>query len=1011
MRFPRGTSTPGPTPADVGSFGGGIHGVRGLGALAGVFGLTALCAAIASAPARADEPPVPKDADHAMVDASAPADPDAAAIWKQKAALIERDHWAYQPMGNPRPPRPAGVGSSTSDLDRFLIQAMQAQGVVPQGRADRRTLLRRASFDLTGLPPTYDEIRAFEEDTRPDAWSRVIDRLLSSPAYGERWARHWLDVARYADSNGLDENTAFGNAWRWRDWVVRAFNDNLPIDRFITMQLAGDLMPDARSSPLAADCITATGFLVLGPKVLAEPDKEKLVFDMVDEQVDVVGRAFMGQTLGCARCHDHKFDPVSQEQYFALAGVLHSTRTMASVATVARALEREAAANDAVAARAEHAAATARNTSSLKAATQRADATVQRAWAAKAEGILLAAATLPPRTPAREAEDGADLRGLVIDRDHWGVGIGVVRTGGAGIGRVAWTFEVAMPGTHELRVRAASDESRPVQVELDGALAASDALGKDTGSFHPQGQAWQVAATLDLAAGTHELALVRDGPFPHIDRVELVPVGRPDPRALAALDRAADLGVPVALLLQVRDAIDAQPLMAEWRGELVGPSRDHAALAAAEATRIRAVTDAWWALLSSGDASTPRERLDDAALEADRVALLGAAGPFAVSPAVEDQRDEALRAQIDALANERDRLAEAMPPEPVMVLAVSEQEQPGDLAVHVRGDHTVAPGPKVARGAPRPLSAGTDLPAIPERSSGRLELARWLVDDDHPLTARVFVNRVWHWHFGRGIVGTPSDFGTRGGKPTHPELLDWLARDFIRHGWDLKRLHRQIMLSEAYARASTPDGIAGSIDPENHLLWRWTPRRLEAEAIRDSVLAVSGSLDRTMGGSLLTSGNFEYVTNDQSANGAQYGAPRRSLYLPVIRNALFGFFGIFDYTDASVTVDARAQTVIAPQALFMLNSPFVHEESRAWAKRLRERVLAAAACVPPQQAEHQGHAMVQEAYRMALGREPTASEANAALAFVAGQAALGEDQAWGLYAQVLLASSEFITIE
>jgi hypothetical protein len=356
-------------------------------------------------------------------------------------------------------------------------------------------------------------------------------------------------------------------------------------------------------------------------------------------------------------------------------------------------------------------------------------------------------------------------------------------------------------------------------------------------------------------------------------------------------------------------------------------------------------------------------------------------------------------------------LTQSMPPSPVMVLAVTDQEKPGDLAVHVRGDHTVAPGPKVARGAPRPLSKGTDLPAIPERSSGRLELAQWLVDDEHPLTARVFVNRVWHWHFGRGIVETPSDFGTRGGRPSHPELLDWLARDFIRHGWDLKRLHRQIMLTEAYTRSSTPDAIASAIDPDNRLLWRWTPRRLEAEAIRDSVLAVSGSLDRTMGGSLLTSGNFEYVTNDQSANGAQYGAPRRSLYLPVIRNALFGFFGIFDYTDASVTVDARAQTVIAPQALFMLNSPFVHEESRAWAKRLRERVLAAAACVPAQQAEHQGHAMVHEAYRMALGREPMASEANAALAFVASQATLGEDAAWGLYVQVLLASSEFITIE
>ncbi len=958
-----------------------------------------------------DEPTLPKDADHAMVDASAPADPDAATIWKAKAALIEEGHWSYQPLARPRPPKPAGATSSTTDIDRFLLNTMQAQGVVPQGRADRRTLLRRATLDLTGLPPTYDEIRAFEEDTRPDAWARVIDRLLASPAYGERWARHWLDVARYADSNGLDENTAFGNAFRWRDWVVRAFNDNLPIDRFITMQVAGDLMPDARSSPAAADCITATGFLVLGPKVLAEPDKEKLVFDMVDEQVDVIGRAFMGQTIGCARCHDHKFDPVSQDQYFALAGVLHSTRTMASVATVARALEREAAASDAVAARAEHAAATERSGKALKGATQRADARLQAAWVARAVPILLAAAELPAAAPSREAEDQATLQGLVIDRDHWGVGIGVVRTGGSGVGRVAWRLRAEVDGPHELRVRAASDEARPVQVELDGMPAAQDALGADTGSFHPQGQQWQVAARLELTAGEHEIALVRDGPFPHIDRVELVPVGQSDRRTASAAAFGAELGVPAALIVQVRDALDREPWLAEWRGELHGPMRDREVLAADLASRAQAAAGAWSALFADAEAVEPRERLDDPSPDSDRVALLGLTGPFAVSAALEASRAANDRQLLARLATERDRLTQSMPPSPVMVLAVTDQEKPGDLAVHVRGDHTVAPGPKVARGAPRPLSKGTDLPAIPERSSGRLELAQWLVDDEHPLTARVFVNRVWHWHFGRGIVETPSDFGTRGGRPSHPELLDWLARDFIRHGWDLKRLHRQIMLTEAYTRSSTPDAIASAIDPDNRLLWRWTPRRLEAEAIRDSVLAVSGSLDRTMGGSLLTSGNFEYVTNDQSANGAQYGAPRRSLYLPVIRNALFGFFGIFDYTDASVTVDARAQTVIAPQALFMLNSPFVHEESRAWAKRLRERVLAAAACVPAQQAEHQGHAMVHEAYRMALGREPTASEANAALAFVASQATLGEDAAWGLYAQVLLASSEFITIE
>ena len=664
-------------------------------------------------------------------------------------------HWSWQPMSHPVAP-PAGEGWARTEIDRFIHDALDVRGLAPSPEADRRTLLRRLSLDLVGLPPTPGAIEAFESDTRPDAYDRAVDALLADPAHGERWARHWLDVARYADSNGLDENTAFGNAWRYRDWVVRALNANIPVDRFIRMQVAGDLMPGAADPATAADHLTATGFLVLGPKVLAEPDKEKLVYDLVDEQVDVIGKAFLAESIGCARCHDHKFDPVSQADYFALAGILKSTQTMATVATVARVLEREAA---------------------------------DPASIARRESLV---------KDAREA------------------------------------------GDRLLRARA----------ETCCALAEERAEGTDA--------------------------------------------------AIAALDAAH------------RHALAAVP---------------------------------------------------------------------------------------------------AAPPH---VIAVRDEAKPTDLAVHARGDHTQPKGDPVRRTVPSVLASAVVPPTVPAGGSGRAELATWLVDAEHPLTARVFVNRVWHWHFGQGLVDTPSDFGTRGGLPSNPALLDWLARDFVLHGWDLRRLHRQIVTSATYRQASAArtDGMA--IDPGNTLLWRWAPRRLEAEAIRDAVLAVSGALDRTLGGSLLTTGNFEYVTNDQSNNGAQYAAPRRSLYLPVIRNAIFPFFATYDYTDPSISIAARPSTVIAPQALWMLNSPFVLEQAKAWSARLHAAVPADR---PPAQAALTDRTAdpaaerVALAYRQAFGRRPTDRERSTGLAFLAAQSARGPDAAWAAYAQVLLASSEFITIE
>ena len=905
------------------------------------------------------------------------------------AGATYANHWAYEPVGDsPRPPVRwrAPTDAEPGVIDAFIARSLDRADLTPSREVDRRTFIRRATFDLTGLPPTVAEVDAFLSDGAPDAYERLIDRLLDSPAYGERWGRHWLDVARYADSNGVDENTAFANAHRYRDWVVSAFNDNMPFDRFVRLQLAGDLGPEMDDPGAAPSALAATGFLAIGPKVLAEPDKEKMVFDLVDEQIDTVGKAFLAQTLSCARCHDHKFDPISQESYFALVGVFKSTRTMSTLQTVARALERDAESRADAEARRVHAEALAGATRAHDEAVAAAQREVQQRWLDRVVPLLEASRQLPPSPPNREAEDGPTLVNLLVDHDRWGVGIGVVRSTGGGSGRVEWEFEVADPGLHEIRIRYASDEERPVLATLDGAVIADATLGADTGSFFPAGQRWETVATVDLPPGFHRLACESDRAFPHLDRLAVVPASVAEARDRAAASTADALGVPVEVVAGFASAYADHPGLEPWRS---GEAPDDA-LGAIAGT-----------LLEEG----ANESLDEATIahrEGLRQALLAEGGPFADETAMEASFSAAARESIEQREGERSELAAQQPAMVARVLAVEEEAVPADVSLHVRGNHTNAPGPPVPRGVPAAISGGASIPAIPPEASGRAELAAWLLDPAHPLTARVFVNRVWHWHFGRGLVDTTSDFGTRGGSPSHPELLDRLARDFVASGWDVKALHRRIMSSATYRQDSRWRPDAAAIDPENRLLWRWSPRRLEAEAIRDAMLATSGTLDHTMGGSLLMVDNFAYVTNDQSGNAARYDEPRRSLYLPIIRNAIYPFFATFDYTDAGLSEGCRARTVIAPQALFMLNSPFVESQSRAWADRL----LAASADAAVGEIE-----LIDRAYREAFGRGPTPAETSLGREFLAAMSIEGERDAWALYAQVLLSTSEFITLE
>lgn len=913
------------------------------------------------------------------------------APWPQAVAKNVTDYhapaaskrwWSFRPVKRPALPNVKNAAWAKSPLDRFVLAKLEDAGLSPAPPADKRTLIRRAYFDLIGLPPTPAQVAAFVSDKRPDAFARVVDELLASPHYGERWGRHWLDVARYADSNGLDENKAFAHAWRYRDYVIRALNADKPYDQFVREQIAGDLLPIANEAA-RNEAVTATGFLTLGAKVLAEQDKPKLVMDIVDEQIEVSSKAFLGLTVSCARCHDHKFDPISTKDYYALAGIFKSTKTMKNLDFVSNWNERILTSKtlDAQRAAYEKTALTPPRTK-MEAATETAN--VHLLASIKADGPkYLAAGTELARQPGAllslaeaPVQPGGDPRLFIeaekFDRGNalrnfegYGKGIGVIHTGDAVPTFAEWDVSVPAAGTYQVELRYAAEQARPVRLLLNGQAVRENAAKNATGSWNPDGQRWEAQGMYAFAAGKNTLRIERDGPIPHVDKILVAAVPAPPPgEATKTAPRTAE---------EIAKQHDLIPEVVErWatrlRGQEVVPGSPYEATLLADA-----------ALLALPDKTTAYYT------ETDQAALKSVAN--------------ALKA------------AEAKMPVLPVVMAV-EDGTAENVRVHVRGS-TQNLGDEVPRRFPIVLAGEKQAP-LPLDHSGRLELARWLTRPENPLTARVEVNRVWLHHFGAGLVGTPDNFGLRGEKPSHPELLDYLADTFTREdGWSLKRLHRRILLSAAYQMSSTATDPAtlqkaARVDPENRLLWRANRRRLEAEPFRDALLAVSGKLDPSLGGSLLSTPNNDYVTNDQSADSARYNSARRSIYLPIIRNALFDEFQAFDVGDPSTVTVRRATTTVAPQALWVLNSPFAREQSDAFATSLISR-------------EKDDTARLNVAYRKALGRVPTTAESVRASRFLTHYAqalALAEPnenkrrrRAWQSLCQVLFASNEFIYVD
>ena len=600
-----------------------------------------------------------------------------AATGKQVGMTIDdgRDFWAYKLPKPPVVPAVKAAGWPLDAIDCFVLARLEARGLKPAPEADRAILARRLYYGLTGLPPKPEEVDAFTRDPDPLAYEKLVDRLLASPRFGERWGRHWLDIARYAESVTL-RGLIFKEAWRYRDYVIRSLNRDVPFDRFVREQIAGDLLPAASPADSRRQLI-ATTFLALGNTNLEEQDKKQLRMDVVDEQLDVIGKALLAQTITCARCHDHKFDPIPIRDYYALAGILRSVKTM------------------------EHA-------------------------------------------------------------------------------NVSRWIEVPLPA---------------------------------------------------------------------------------DPSEEAELKR-------------LRDA---------------GPKRP-------------------------------------------------------------------------------------------MVMTVVEEQQIEDARIHVRGSvHNL--GESVPRGFLRVATYGT-ASVISKGQSGRRELAEWIVSPENPLTARVIVNRVWHWLFGAGIVRTTDNFGTTGERPSNPELLDHLAVSFVADGWSMKRLIRRIVLSRTYRQSAAGDGSA---DPDNLLFGRANRRRLEAECIRDTMLHVSGQLSHQGGGPT-------FPASLSADYGYQAAATCRSVYLPMFRNSPPEILALFDMADLSTVTGRRNGSTVAPQALFLMNDAFPAEQAKHAAARLLGEKLA------------DDDARVIRAYRLTLGREPTAGERRVAAKFLRGQEA---HEAWAMLFHALFASADF----
>jgi len=819
-----------------------------------------------------------------------------------------RQHWAYQPPSKPAAPQVLQADWPRGEIDRFILAGLEAQGLPPAQDASRETLVRRLYFDLIGLPPTPEEIDRFVHDEREDAYEQLVDQLLASRHYGERWGRHWLDVARFAESVTL-RGFIFPEAWRYRDYVIEAFHRDLPYDRFVQEQIAGDLLP-AEDWQQRQRQMIATTFWMLGNINYEEQDKKQLDMDVVDEQLDTLGKAFLAQTIGCARCHDHKFDPIPTKDYYALAGILRSATAM-DHANVSKWIELPLPLPP-------------EEEQRLKEHESAVAALQEQIKVTKSQATQLADSAGSATLTAPDILVASDLPGIVVDSvqakavGQWQhstyskrfVGDGYLHDMNAGKGSKTLTFQ--------------SDQLRPGRYEVRLSYVPAS------------NRAQRVPVTILHADGESTV---------HVNQ-ELTP-------PIAA--RFVSLG--------------------QYRFE----QNQGFVLVSNEGTQGHVTADAVQFLPLSSDAPVQ--------------AVIDAKTSGSGANQTQQQIDE-LQKQVKQMEKRLQQLSEQGPQRP-RSMALREEGKFVDLPIHIRGSvHNL--GEVAPRGFLQVATPGAS-PTISSDESGRRQLAEWLASRENPLTARVMANRVWHWLMGAGIVRTTDNFGTTGETPSHPELLDYLSARFVDQGWSVKQLVREIVLSRTYQLSTQAHSASLRTDPENRLLSHMHRRRLDAEALRDSMLLVSGQLRHLEGGPTFKP--------DLAADyGYKHADPIRSVYLPIFRNSLPDIFEAFDYPDPSMVSGRRNTSTVSPQALFFMNHPFVREQAEAASQRLLGLPLADDAT------------RLEQLYRGTLGRSPSAAEREIALTHLRDAAGNGPDgsqrvAAWAVLYQSVFASPDFRYLE
>ena len=969
-------------------------------------------------------------------------------------------HWAWRPVRATEPPAVKKRDWPVTSADRFILAKLEAAGLKPAAPVDPRALIRRLSFDLTGLPPKPGEVEAFVREcsfgSQQSATASLVDRLLASPHFGERWARHWLDLVRYAETRGHEVEPIIPNAWQYRDYVIRALNADVPYDRFVTEHIAGDLVPKPRLNPAtgANESLVGTGFWFLGEEVHSPVDIRQDECDRLDNRVDVMTKTFLGLTVSCARCHDHKFDAISQRDYYGLVGFLisssyrqarfetiehhraiaHDLDKLRNEATpmlrreLARALRPgvESLAAQLLAAR-EPAQAAVDEVQPWREELARAKTNVAHPFhpfailprgqvesvdVRKTLARFVAQHAKPAATPAFASADVvADYsRGATEPWFQDGFSFGL-RPLAAGELRFGTSSNQPVLGV-ATRSSAWRDDAwkqlKSASAERDDAKLGewdrSEQMLRTREFALTHGRLWLLVKGAGRAYAPVDSHLIVHGPLhgatlkeweADADRWQWVEhnlTGYKGHRAHVEFSPVGAGGLAIAMVVQS----DAKPPEAAGISPMIAllgePLPDSpASLATAIQRAMLTALDQ----LGSGTLPAGKGAMDFAPLNDWLVTNFALLCPTNAPSRL--GFDEAVR----GFASRQAEFVKSIKPSSMTALAIMDGNGMDEFLL-VRGQPKTpaAPVPRrflEALGGTRPPDYGP--------GSGRLQLAQQITDPTNPLTARVIVNRVWHHLFGRGIVPSVDNFGVLGQPPTNPELLDHLADRFVKvHRWSLKQLIRELVLSRAYQMATDPsDSRAENLDPTNALLHRGNLRRLEAEAIRDSILAVSGRLDPKLGGASVPVHLTAFMDGRgrPAKSGPLDGDSRRSIYIAVRRNFLSPMMLAFDAPIPFTTIGRRNVSNVPAQALILMNDPFVVEQAQVWAKR----ALADSASAPER---------VRSLYLTAFARPPTATELTDSLAFVESQAksyeggATGEQRAWADLCHVLFNAKEFI---